>query len=67
MVVRSRVQKGTRWNIRQPDPDIVSHLCESGGFTSMISSVLVNRGYFDIDSVGILNRDILGVITSFPP
>ena len=51
MVVRSRVQKGTRWNIRQPDADIVNHLCESGGFTSVVANVLVNRGYFDMDSV----------------
>ncbi len=31
--------------------DLVTHLCEAGGFTEPLARVLVNRGYFDMDAV----------------
>ena len=51
MADKSRSYKGIRWNIRNPDAEIVDHLKQAGGFSDPIARVLVNRGYFDMDSV----------------
>ena len=46
-----RQYKGMRWHISQPDDKIVEHLQQSGGYSEPVARVLVNRGYFDMDSV----------------
>ena len=51
MADKSRQYKGIRWHIRQPDSEIVEHLQQAGGFSEPVARVLVNRGYFDMDSV----------------
>ncbi len=51
MAEKSRLFKGIRWNILEPDNNIVKHLQEAGGYAEPLARVLVNRGYFDMDSV----------------
>lgn len=51
MAEKSRIYKGIRWNVRQPDNEIVNHLQQAGGYEDPVARVLVNRGYFDMDSV----------------
>ena len=51
MADQSRVYKGMRWHVRQPDDKIVEHLQQTGGYSEPVARVLVNRGYFDMDSV----------------
>ena len=46
-----KTEDNIRWNILEPDEEIVAHLSEAGGFSNSISKVLVNRGYYDMDAV----------------
>ncbi len=48
---RQPAHKGTRWNIRHPDEEIVAHIRKTTGASEIVARVLVNRGYFDADSV----------------
>ncbi len=51
MADESRVYKGMRWHVRQPDDKIVEHLQQAGDYSEPVARVLVNRGYYDMDSV----------------
>jgi len=46
-----KVNGGSRWLVREPDPSIVRHLRSAGKYAEPVARVLVNRGYFETDSI----------------